>query len=263
MSPGFTDGPIGFGTGALLEWDAKNADYPVAAVLDPSAALVSKAWALQTRINQGNEPECVGASLGQELNAEPVSIPISHPWTMHNIYNRAQTLDEWPGEGYPGTSLLAGLKALKSFGYVGEYRWAASVEDVAASLSQLGPVTLAGPWLSGMFTPDATGRIRLTGTAGNIGHAYLLGELDVARGLVYVEQTWGPSFSVLGWRGILMLEDVRTLLGMGTQAAIITQRLDPNAPAPPPTPPAPPAPVRRPTARIDVFSDGDVAITRT
>lgn len=244
---------IGYGTGALPEWDAKNADYPVAAVLDPSAALVSKRWTLAERIDQGQEPKCVGASLAQELNSEPVVIPISRPYTTDNIYNLAQKLDEWPGEGYAGTSLLAGLKAVKQYGYIGEYRWAFTVEDVAQSLSQLGPVVMAGPWLSGMFTPDNEGHVRVMGTAGNIGHAYELGEVDAPAAKVYIEQTWGPNWSVLGWRGWLAFEDVRTLLGMGTQAAIITQRFDPGAP---------PQPTKQKVAQLDVFSNGDTTLVR-
>jgi len=229
------EGPIGYGTGALPEWDANNANYPVAAVLDTAATPVSKRWALAQRVNQGNEPKCVGASLAQELASEPMVIPISYPWTTDNIYNRAQTLDEWPGEGYPGTSLLAGLKAVKSYGYLSEYRWAANVDDLALALSQLGPVCMAGPWLSGMFTPDAEGRVRVTGTAGNIGHAYLLGELDWERGDAIIEQTWGQFWSRLtgpdgGWRARIALTDLSTLMRMGTQAAVILQRLDPDAP---------------------------------
>ncbi len=223
----------GYGTGLLPSWDTKNEDYPVSAVLEP-VALASKKWALVQRVNQGSQPTCVGAALSQELNAEPVIIDTTFPGTMMNIYNLAQKLDEWPGEAYAGTSLLAGLKALKQFGYLGEYRWAASVDDVAGSLSQLGPVTMAGPWLTAMFTPDSTGRVIVNGTAGNTGHCYMLGELDVALGRVYLEQSWGPNWSVLGWRGWLALEDVGRLMSMGTQAAVITQRLNPSVPVPPP-----------------------------
>lgn len=236
-----------FGTGLLQSFDVKNELYPVAAALDPAAALAPRRWVLADRINQGNAPKCVGASLGQELNSTPIVIPISHPFTMDNIYNRAQLLDEWEGIGYDGTSLLAGLKALKEWGYITEYRWATSAEDVAASLSQLGPVIMAGPWLTGMFQPDVNGRVLVTGTSGNIGHCYELGELEGNLADVVIEQTWGPAWSRYpgidgGWRGRLALEDVRRLLAMGTQAAIITGRADPNAPAPPP-PPTPPPPV--------------------
>lgn len=227
-----TNAPIGYGTGALQEWDAKSADYPVAALLDPAAALVSKTWAQAQRFDQGQTPRCVGFSLAQELSAEPVVIACSD-WTGPNIYNLAQKLDEWPGEGYDGTSLLAGLKALKQWGYIGEYRWASSVEDVLNSLSQLGPVVMAGPWLSGMFTPDAQGYVNLTGTAGNIGHCYMLGAVDAATSDTTLRQTWGPSWSVLGWDAKLRAESIRQLLAMGTQAAIITQRFDPSLVIPP------------------------------
>jgi hypothetical protein len=223
----------GYGTGLLPSWDTKNENYPVAALLDPSAALVSKNWPLAQRVNQGNEPKCVGASLAQELSSEPVVIPISHPYTMDNIYNLAQKLDEWAGEGYAGTSLLAGLKALKQYGYLGEYRWAASVEDVLQSLSQLGPVIMAGPWLSGMFTPDAQGYVNVTGTGGNTGHAYMLGAVDAPTGDTTLKQTWGPNWSVMGWDAKLRADSIRQLLSMGTQAAIITQRLNPSIPTPP------------------------------
>jgi hypothetical protein len=251
-----TDIAPGYGTGLIQSWDVKSETFPVGAVLDLAAAPTPRRWVLADRINQGNAPKCVGASLGQELNSTPVVIPITQPGTMDNIYNLAQQLDEWPGNAYDGTSLLAGLKALKQFGYVTEYRWAASPEEVALALSQLGPVILAGPWLSGMFQPDADGRVRVTGSAGNIGHCYELGELADNLADVVIEQTWGPQWSRLpgvdgGWRGKLALEDVRRLMSMGTQAAIITGRADPNAPTPPPpTPPPTPPPAPRRTITI-------------
>lgn len=244
---------IGLGTGLLYSYDARNADYPVAAALDPTAAPVSRQWRLNHRVDQGQTPRCVGFSLAQELNSEPVEVAISD-YTGPNIYNLAQKLDEWPGEGYDGTSLLAGLKALQQYGAVTEYRWAANVNDVVNSLSQIGPVVMAGPWLSGMFTPVAEGRVPITGTAGNIGHCYLLGELDVAKDRVYIEQTWGPMWSVLGWRGWITTGDVQTLLNMGTQAAIITGRADPWSA------PTPPTPERVKTHNISVFSDGSLDV---
>ncbi len=226
--------PIGYGTGLLPSHDARNADYPVAAMLDPAAALVSRVWAQPQRFDQGQTPRCVGFSLAQELSADPVSVACSD-WTGPNIYALAQKLDEWPGEGYDGTSLLAGLKALQQYGYVGEYRWAATVEDVLNSLSQIGPVIMAGPWLSGMFTPDSQGYVNVTGTSGSIGHCYLLGAVDAAQGDTTLRQTWGPNWSVLGWDAKLRAESIRQLLAMGTQAAIITTRFDPGAaPVPPP-----------------------------
>lgn len=238
----------GYGTGLIQSWDIKNQDYPIGVLLDPAQGIVSKRWLLtdDERDNQGSDPECVGAALAQELASDPVKVAITHPYTRKNIYNLAQKLDEWPGEGYAGTSLLAGLKACKQWGYITEYRWAFSVDDVAQSLSQLGPVIMAGPWLSGMFTPDNEGHVRVTGTAGNIGHCYELGEIDAPKARVFIEQTWGPFWSVLGWRGWLSFEDVATLLRMGTQAAIITGRADPDAPKPPTPPPNPPNPPNPP-----------------
>lgn len=246
-----------YGTGLRLSWDSRNEDHPVAALLDRSAAPVDRKWDIATadRENQGNTPECVGAALTQELAADPTRVAITHPFTRQNIYRKAQTLDEWAGEAYDGTSLNAGMKALRGWGYVTEWRWAASIDDVLQSLSQLGPVILAGPWLTGMFTPDAQGRIPVNGTAGNIGHCYMLGERQQGLGRSVVEQSWGPSWSRFpgpdgGWRGSLYDEDLYKLLQMGTQAAVITGRANPDAPAPPPPP------VKHQTGTVAIFSDG-------
>ncbi len=246
--------PVGYGTGLLVSHDTRSTAFPVADVLDPAAALVSRVWAQPQRFDQGQTPRCVGFSLAQELSADPVSVACSD-WTGPNIYNLAQKLDEWAGEGYDGTSLLAGLKALQQFGYCGEYRWASSVEDVLNSLSQLGPVVMAGPWTTGMFTPDGQGYVNVTGTAGNIGHCYLLGAVDAATGDATIRQTWGPNWSVLGWDAKLRAESIRQLLAMGTQCAIITQRFDPATPAPP-------SPGKAKTNQVDIYSDGSVTLTK-
>ncbi len=253
----------GYGTGLRLSWDTRNESYPVGAVLDLGAEPVDRQWWLDpaSRVNQGNTPKCVGASIAQELAADPVRVKISQPYTMDNIYNAAQKIDEWPGEAYDGTSLNAGMKAARAFGYITEWRWAMNVADILQSLAQLGPVLMAGPWLTGMFTPDNEGRVHIEGTAGNVGHCYLIGESQVSRGRVFIEQTWGAHWSVLGWRGWLTVEDVGKLLSIGTQAAIITGRADPAAPTPP-VPPTPVPPVKRKTGQVDVYSDGSIETVR-
>lgn len=257
----------GLGTGLRLSWDTRNEDHPVAALLDPLQAPIDRKWDIATsgRDDQGQTPQCVGAAITQELASDPVRVAVTHPFTRQNIYNLAQKIDEWPGEAYDGTSLNAGMKAARQYGYVTEWHWAASVDEILSSLSQLGPVIMAGPWLTGMFTPDPEGRIPVTGTAGNIGHCYMLGESQVSRGRVIVEQSWGPFWSRFpgldgGWRGFLALEDVGKLLQMGTQAAIITGRADPAVPTPPPPTPPPPTPpgpvVRGLTGTVRIYSDG-------
>jgi hypothetical protein len=63
-------------------------------------------------LDQGKEGACVGFAWSHELAAYPVRVEVDDEFARSKIYAEAQKIDEWPGEAYHGTSVLAGAKVV-------------------------------------------------------------------------------------------------------------------------------------------------------
>lgn len=221
------------GTGLRIVFDDRSRDYPIRILLDPTAAPVSKRWPCYTRLDQDGVGACVGFAWSNELAAEPVSVKGVDNDLGFRIYREAQKVDEWPGEAYEGTSVLAGAKIVQQMGYMSEYRWAFGVQDVVDTLSQHGPVVFGVPWYGSMYTPQPDGRLTISGVASG-GHAIIGDELDVPRGRIWLLNNWTKGWGIDG-RAWMPIEDWDKLLRQGGQACVPVKREDP-APAPPPSP---------------------------
>lgn len=139
-------------------------------------------------LDQGSLGSCVGNGHAGVIGASPVRRPIDEPLAV-KIYQLAQTMDEWAGENYEGTSVLAGAKAAKSLGYYASYQWAFSLEDVLYALIKA-PVVIGVNWYEGMMQPDSSGIIRPTGSVVG-GHCVLIRGLAVGREWVRIRNSWG------------------------------------------------------------------------
>lgn len=144
----------------------------------------SYTWPCNTFLDQGSEGACVGFSIAHELAAIPVAYPATEE-TALKIYRRAREVDEWPGEDYDGTSVLAGIKSVKELilatdglPVFSEYRWAFGLEDLVRVLGRKGPCILGVNWYSNMFNTDKAGFIHASGYVAG-GHAIL------ARGVTF------------------------------------------------------------------------------
>lgn len=157
----------------------------------------SYTWGCTTNLDQGQEGACVGFGWSHEAAAKPRLWNVTNI-SAHNLYKKAQTLDEWPGENYEGTSVLAGAKASQQVGYIGEYRWAFSTPDALAAISRHGPGVIGIWWKSGMWRPDLGGYIRYTGTKEG-GHCILVRGVSVRRGVVLLHNSWGPGWGGTQW----------------------------------------------------------------
>jgi hypothetical protein len=181
----------------IPQWDERSKQFPIRALIG-DVPLKSKKWTCLPRLDQGQEGACVGFGWSHELAADPVRVKVTDTTAM-TLYRRAQQLDEWPGEAYNGTSVLAGAKAVQEQGHMAEYRWAFGVDDVLATLSAHGPVVIGVDWMAGMMNTDANGYIVPTGEVVG-GHCTLLRGLIRERGrwVTVGRQSWGRTWGVGG-----------------------------------------------------------------
>jgi hypothetical protein len=126
-------------------------------------------WRQGTVLDQGSEGACVGFGWTAELLAKP-SQPVKQPTAAVGenkaleIYRAAKAIDEWEGEDYSGTSVLAGAKIVKAAGYIGEYRWCFGITDVRDAVLISGPVVIGIPWYDEMYETRTSGLVNVGGT---------------------------------------------------------------------------------------------------
>lgn len=139
------------------------------------------------------------------------------------VYRRAQQLDQWPGEDYSGTSVLAGIKAGVEAGWFGEYRWAFGEPDLRLAVGYRGPAVVGINWYAGMVAPDAGGFIR---PAGGLlgGHAILAvgwsRRLDAYR----LHNSWGEHWGDQGECWVASTDMARLLAEDGEAVIPVTRR---------------------------------------
>lgn len=219
----------------LPSFDPRSRSFNVREVLDIPYAR-SYTWGCGVNLDQGPDGACVGFAWAQEAAAKPVPIGTDYSTAMA-LYKAAQKIDEWPGEGYSGTSVLAGAKVAQQYGWLVEYRWAFTAPDRLSAISRKGPAVLGVNWYDGLFYPDAEGNVLVTGQVAG-GHAILARAvrlvwqpgtlsaqkrskdwytfLDRKASKVLLHNSWGP-----GWGGTdkgpgtawISVEDFDRLMG--------------------------------------------------
>jgi hypothetical protein len=148
--------------------------------------------------DQKNTPQCVGYAWAHWIEDAPVThggvAPIISPVT---IYKEAQKIDEWAGENYDGTSVRAGAKYLKNTGKISSYLWAFNLTTLINTVLNIGPVVVGTNWYYGMFFPDRSGLIRLSGRLCG-GHAYVINGIDINKKQFRIKNSWGKNWGHQG-----------------------------------------------------------------
>jgi len=185
-------------------------------------------------LDQGREGACVGFGWAAELQASPVPVKNVSNATARQLYLEAKKVDEWEGENYEGTSVLAGAKVVKSKGFIGSYRWCFGVNEVRDSVLTLGPVVIGINWYQNMYRARPSGLVEVGGALVG-GHCILLtgyhprmrikGEgwwkrYDVFRW----RNSWGPSYGNNG-TAYIKTGDLADLLGQDGEACVPVQRM--------------------------------------
>lgn len=188
------------GMGRLLQFDIKNMNY-LLPKMDVPKDVRRRHWWAGAVLDQGDSPMCVGYAGWGWLAGGPV---VNHPrFSPKDLYQWARENDEWPGEDYDGTSTLGLMKALKSKGYIDEYRWATEVETLVAWILTKGPVLVGTNWYEDFFTPTAPGdflypnKSKLAG-----GHEWRITGADRDKrcpdgtlGALRMVNSWGPAWA--------------------------------------------------------------------
>lgn len=223
-----------------LNWvpqhDERSRAYGIADVADVPPAeveLIPKLWTEGPTLDQGTEGACVGFGWTGALLAEPYA-PLTQPLaasanlTALSYYQRAKQVDEWPGEDYSGTSVLAGAKVLAEEGKISEYRWCFSIEDVRYAVMYHGPVVLGVPWYESMYSTDADARVQVSGPKVG-GHCIILtGYLPLATiGQESIQafrwrNSWGESYG-RGGSAWISFDDLAMLLSQNGEACVPTK----------------------------------------
>ena len=177
----------------------------------PEPRYKSRAWRTPPPLDQGEEGACVGHGWAHEARTTPVAVdigrmairPVSDLQSLAFwIYYRARENDEWHGEDYDSTSVLAGAKVMKRLGLLKEYRWGFSVDQVRRGVLTSGPAVLGLNWYTGMYSAP-NGILTVKGSLAG-GHCILAtgyepaGEVFEKEGAFQVLNSWGPLWGKNG-----------------------------------------------------------------
>lgn len=176
---------------------------------------VTTEWPLHISPNLDQEEgSCTGYSLVQTLSSG------WFPWRFtaadgKRAYYRATELDAFVGtapEVDTGSDGKSALRAAVEFGWVDGYYSPTTFEEVQAALLR-GPCMFGSDWHTGMWTPDSSCQIHVTGPSEG-GHEYEVNRIDFERKQVRIENSWGPTFGENG-KAALSFGDFVSLMNAG------------------------------------------------
>lgn len=191
------------------EFDERSRNFPIRTLV-ASKSPRSYTWGISKILDQGSEGACVGFGWTHELIAKPKPHPSLGDDYARFIYRSAQKIDEWAGEDYEGTSVLAGAKVIKDLGYMPEYRWAFSMDDGLKAIGHVGPAVLGLNWYEGMFNTDEQGFLHPSGGIAG-GHCVTATGVSFRHKYVTGPNSWGANWGNKGmWK--LSFDDLARLL---------------------------------------------------
>lgn len=144
-------------------------------------------WRHGAVLDQGAEGACVGFASAGVVAAAPASRSGVTDEYARNWYRRAQRLDEWPGERYEGTSVLAGCLVGRERKLWTGFRWAKNAAELATGIlnDRLGPALIGVQWSEDLYEVPASGAVDPDVTLDpDMGHAVVLFGYVPARAFV-------------------------------------------------------------------------------
>lgn len=198
-----------------LDWksrhDPRSLNYGVDQLIETRPERRKKLWTPGVITDQGAEGACVGHAWTGEATASPIRADLKrlkhhapkdpNAFALY-LYRMAQQIDEWAGEDYEGTSVLAGAKAAQNVGLLESYAWAFDVESMIDAILDIGPVVIGIPWYKGMYSAP-NGVLSPSGTLAG-GHSIYVPGYDPESELIKGKETftivnsWGEGYGNQG-----------------------------------------------------------------
>lgn len=190
-----TDTP--FPLGRIVEHDPRSLNFPA----EVAAKVSSKSWLHHGPVlNQGPLGSCTGNAMAQCLNTTPFYVSRLYNQTdAVKLYSRATVLDGFPGSYPPtdtGSSGLAVAKAALEYKWIKSYKHAFGLDMVLGAL-MLSPMIVGTNWYDGMFRPNSSGFVSISGGKAG-GHEYLLTGVNIASKTVTFLNSWGNGWGLGG-----------------------------------------------------------------
>lgn len=209
--------------GRIPVLDPQSLGFCVSQFFPVGALPVSREWECDLWLDQGNLSSCVGNAWSHYLATLPNEVTGITEDFANKIYRMARVLDDIPGENYEGTSVLAGVKAVKALypKMIDAYHWCFGIQDVVMTLGYVGPVVLGIDWFSSMFTPDVTTAIVHPRGAAVGGHAIAAIGVDVFTRMVKLRNSWGKDYGSQG-DCYISFDDLAFLLSRNGEACVPT-----------------------------------------
>jgi len=201
--------------------------------------IFTKKWEDYAYLDQGPDGQCVGFGISGELAAEPEVVPNIDYNFARGIYLDAKLIDEWPGEDYEGTSVLAGAKVAQNRGFYTSYLWADNELDMARTVSNYGPVVIGVDWYENMMDTDSKGFLHPTGEVVG-GHCVVVIGINVENGYYIIRNSWGQGWGDNGEAKISRADMIKLIAANGDvcKPVRVSQNPplpdDPNVPIPVP-----------------------------
>lgn len=214
------------GLGRLHAPDARDRGFALRASIPDHVANVDRYWPMTAGVlDQGDTSQCVAYSWTHFLLAAPTTHKVGALGNLtafaQQLYDRAQAVDEWPGNDYEGTSARAGAKVLQADGRISEYRWAETSLTARDYVITRGPVLIGVPFYERMFVPDADGFLRPEGEVAG-GHEMLILGNSVKRNAARILNSWGKAWGEKG-RAWMSWDVLQRLLNEGGDCCSATE----------------------------------------